>query len=165
MRGYSWMVNCASCLGTVNTSFLSNVMLRTSHSDLMWSSCCVFRLSLLRRSNILLRELIQPLKKTVFWNAWLAGRTFSPLCIWLYRDFVNNINMIYSTPAICLLIKLFQLFRAWLPKHDSARSKRRQETTFLSVNLLVVNDWWGLFISRCCLKLAFVVHVLNPPIW
>lgn len=47
---------------------------------------------------------------TVFRSAWL-GQTFLPLCSWLYRDFVNNINMIYSTPAIWVQGRLTQ---TWL---------------------------------------------------
>ncbi len=91
--------------------------------------------------------------------------TFSPLCIWLYRDFVNNIMMIYSTPANCLLIKLFQLFRVSFPQNDSAfhlQSQRRQKThqdklffcTYLSsakyYSQILLGDGFNLLVVRTC---------------
>lgn len=103
----------------------------------------------LSRSNLLLREQIQPFKLSSGMLDW-QDRPFSPLCIWLYRDFVNNNNninniMVYSTPAICLLMKWFYLFRARFPKHDSAihvQPRCRQKTRRTSFLIYHLHRWF-----------------------
>lgn len=64
-----------------------------------------------------------PLCKHV--TATLAGPNRASICIWLYRDFVNNINMLYPTPAFCQMMELLTVRVPGFPNTLKFQSSRR----------------------------------------